>query len=67
MSLREELEGYFPEDEVEELFSGCCMLYDVIGESYVDQNFEATLLYYKDTVEEHIEYSEYWSAASIFF
>jgi len=31
MSLREELVDYFPEEEVEELFSGCCMLYDVVG------------------------------------
>ena len=59
MSLREELVDYFPEEEeVEELFSGCCMLYDVVGDSYVDQNFEVTLLHYKDTVEEYIEHAK---------
>ena len=58
MSLREELVDYFPEEEVEELFSGCCMLYDVVGDSYVDQNFEVTLLHYTDTVEEYIEHAK---------
>jgi len=58
MSAREELENYFPAEEVEDLFSGCCMLYDAAGDSYVDQNFEVTLLNYKDTVEEYIEYAK---------
>lgn len=58
MSVREELENYFPSDEVEELFAGCCSLYDALGDSYVDQNFEATLLHYRDTVQECLEYAK---------